>query len=165
MTSSIENAFGSRLMTKSGFLLNNQLTDFSFKDEVDGKLIANRVQPGKRPRSSMSPTIILRDGKPILVTGSPGGSNIISFVINSVIAFLEWDLNIQQSVSMPHLINKWGKYEIEESLNVTDLKQSLESMGYETKYRKYYSGLNAIHVGETLEGGTDPRREGVVLGK
>ena len=66
---------------------------------------------------------------------------------------------------MPHLINKWGKYEIEESLNVTDLKQSLESMGYETKYRKYYSGLNAIHVGETLEGGTDPRREGIVLGK
>ena len=68
MTSSIENAFGSRLMTESGFLLNNQLTDFSFKDEVNGKLIANRLQPGKRPRSSMSPTIILQDGKPILVS-------------------------------------------------------------------------------------------------
>ena len=164
MTSSIENAFGSRLMTQGGFLLNNQLTDFSFKDEVDGKLIANRVQPGKRPRSSMSPTIILKDGNPILVTGSPGGSNIINFVVNSIIAFLEWDLDIQQSVSLPHAINKWGKYEIEESLKSTNLKPSLESMGYETKYRKYFSGLNAIHIGEMLEGGTDPRREGIVLG-
>lgn len=164
MTSSIENAFGSRLMTQGGFLLNNQLTDFSFKDEVDGKLIANRVQPGKRPRSSMSPTIILKDGNPILVTGSPGGSNIINFVINSVIAFLEWDLDIQQSVSLPHAINKWGKYEIEESLKNTNLKPSLELMGYETRYRKYFSGLNAIYIGEMLEGGTDPRREGIVLG-
>jgi gamma-glutamyltranspeptidase/glutathione hydrolase len=151
-------------MTQGGFLLNNQLTDFSFKDEVDGKLIANRVQPGKRPRSSMSPTIILKDGNPILVTGSPGGSNIISFVVNSIIAFLEWDLDIQQSVSLPHAINKWGKYELEESLDKTNLKQSLELMGYETKYRKYFSGLNAIHIGEMLEGGTDPRREGIVLG-
>tara|TARA_B100001093_G_scaffold17797_1_gene16153 strand:- start:59 stop:1852 length:1794 start_codon:yes stop_codon:yes gene_type:complete len=165
MTSSIENAFGSRLMTKSGFLLNNQLTDFSFRDEVDGKLIANRLQPGKRPRSSMSPTIILKDGSPFLVTGSPGGSNIISFVINSLIAFMEWDKDVQQSVSMPHAINKWGTYEIEETLNTTDLKQSLELMGYDTKYRKYYSGLNTIHIGESLEGGSDPRREGIVLGK
>ena len=165
MTSSIENAFGSRLMTKSGFLLNNQLTDFSFKDEVDGNLIANRLQPGKRPRSSMSPTIILKNGSPFIVTGSPGGSNIIGFVINSLIAFMEWDMNIQQSVSMPHAINKWGKYEIEEVLNATNLKKSLELMGYETKYRKYYSGLNAIYIGEKLEGGTDPRREGIVLGK
>ena len=164
MTSSIENAFGSRLMTQGGFLLNNQLTDFSFKDEVDGKLIANRVQPGKRPRSSMSPTIILKDGNPILVTGSPGGSNIISFVINSIIAFLEWNLDIQQSVSLPHAINKWGKYELEESLKTTNLKHSLELMGYETKYRKYFSGLNAIYIGEMLEGGTDPRREGIALG-
>ena len=112
----------------------------------------------------MSPTIILKDGNPILVTGSPGGSNIINFVINSVIAFLEWDLDIQQSVSLPHAINKWGKYELEESLDKTNLKQSLELMGYETKYRKYFSGLNAIHIGEMLEGGTDPRREGIVLG-
>jgi len=164
MTSSIENAFGSRLMTEGGFLLNNQLTDFSFKDEVNGKPIANRVQPGKRPRSSMSPTIILKDGNPILITGSPGGSNIISFVINSIIAFLEWDLDVQQSVSLPHVVNKWGKYEIEESLDNTNLKQSLELMGYEAKYRKYFSGLNTIYIGENLEGGTDPRREGIVLG-
>jgi gamma-glutamyltranspeptidase/glutathione hydrolase len=165
MTSSIENAFGSRIMTEGGFLLNNQLTDFSFKDQVNGKLIANRVQPGKRPRSSMSPTIILKDGNPILITGSPGGSNIISFVINSIIAFLEWDLDIQQSVSLPHAVNKWGKYEIEDSLDNTNLKQSLELMGYETSYKKYFSGLNAIYIGENLEGGTDPRREGIVLGK
>ena len=164
MTSSIENAFGSRLMTESGFLLNNQLTDFSFKDEVNGKLIANRLQPGKRPRSSMSPTIILQDGKPILVSGSPGGSNIIGYVVNSLISFFEWDKDIQQSVSMPHAINKWGKYELEDTLSSTDLKNSLDNMGYETKYKKYSSGLNAIYIGDNLEGGTDPRREGIVLG-
>ena len=87
-----------------------------------------------------------------------------SFVTNSIIAFLEWDLDIQQSVSLPHAINKWGKFEIEESLKNTNIKPSLELMGYETKYRKYFSGLNAIYIGEMLEGGTDPRREGIVLG-
>ena len=138
MTSSVENAFGSRLMTQNGFLLNNQLTDFSFQYEKNGKLIANRLEPGKRPRSSMSPTIVLKDNMPVLVIGSPGGSNIIGFVINAIIGFIEWDMNVQEIVSMPHAINKWGKYEIEDSIYASNLDQALTTMGYETKIRKYF---------------------------
>ena len=138
MTSSIENAFGSRLLTESGFLLNNQLTDFSFRDEIDGKLISNRLEPGKRPRSSMSPTIVLKEGKPIYITGSPGGSNIIGFVANHLISLIEWEMNEQQSVSLPHAINRWGTYDIEESKNAQILEESLSSMGY----------LSLIHISE-----------------
>ena len=163
MTSSIENAFGSRLLTQSGFLLNNQLTDFSFRDEIDGKLISNRLEPGKRPRSSMSPTIVLKEGKPIYITGSPGGSNIIGFVVNHLISLIDWDMNVQQSVSLPHAINRWGTYDIEESIDAQMLKESLSSMGYDTKIKKYFSGLNTIYIGDNLEGGSDPRREGIAL--
>ena len=164
MTSSIENAFGSRLLTESGFLLNNQLTDFSFRNEIDGKLISNRLEPGKRPRSSMSPTIVLKEGKPIYITGSPGGSNIIGFVANHLISLIDWDMNVQQSVSLPHAINRWGTYDIEESKNAQILKESLSSMGYDTKIKKYFSGLNTIYIGDNLEGGSDPRREGIAIG-
>ena len=164
MTSSIENAFGSRLMTESGFLLNNQLTDFSFNEKVDGKLIANRLEPGKRPRSSMAPTIVLEDGKPIIIIGSPGGSNIINFVVNSIISLLEWDMDIQEAVSHPHAINRWGKFEIEESAYSSNLEASLNTMGYDTKIRKYYSGLNGILIDTKIYGGSDPRREGIALG-
>ena len=164
MTSSIENAFGSRLMTESGFLLNNQLTDFSFNEKTDGKLIANRLEPGKRPRSSMAPTIVLKDGKPIIIIGSPGGSNIINFVVNSIISLLEWDMSIQEAVSHPHAINRWGKFEIEESPYSSNLENSLMNMGYDTKIRKYYSGLNGIFIDTEIYGGSDPRREGIALG-
>ena len=164
MTSSIENAFGSRLMTESGFLLNNQLTDFSFDEKVDGKLIANRLEPGKRPRSSMAPTIVLENGKPLIIIGSPGGSNIINFVVNSIISLLEWDMDIQEAVSHPHAINRWGKFEIEESAYSSNLEASLNTMGYDTKIRKYYSGLNGILIDTKIYGGSDPRREGIALG-
>ena len=164
MTTTIENVFGSRLMTKGGFLLNNELTDFSFKDQENGTLIANRLEPGKRPRSSMAPTIVLKDGQPKLVIGSPGGSNIIGFVINSLIAFIEWDMDAQEIVSMPHAINRWGVYEIESSSQSKNLQVSLEKIGYKTKLRKYSSGLNAIIIDQQLEGGSDPRREGIALG-
>jgi gamma-glutamyltranspeptidase/glutathione hydrolase len=164
MTSSIENAFGSRLLTESGFLLNNQLTDFSFRDEIDGKLISNRLEPGKRPRSSMSPTIVLKEGKPIYITGSPGGSNIIGFVANSLISLIDWDMNVQQSVSLPHAINRWGRYDIEDGPNANTLKEALSTMGYETQLKKYFSGINTIYIGDNLEGGSDPRREGIAIG-
>lgn len=165
MTSSVENAFGSRLMTESGFLLNNQLTDFSFQHMSDEKLIANRLEPGKRPRSSMAPTIVLKDSKPFIIIGSPGGSNIIGFVANTIISMLVWDADIQQAVSMPHAINRWGKYEIENSTSTSELLKSLESMGYETQLKNYFSGLNGIHIFEnTIFGGSDPRREGIAIG-
>ena len=164
MTSSIENAFGSRLMTESGFLLNNQLTDFSFQHQIDGRLVSNRLEPRKRPRSSISPTIVLKNNKPIYITGSPGGSNIIGFVTNSLISLIDWEMNVQESVSLPHAINRWGKYEIEESSITPSLEESLSSMGYDTKIKKYFSGLNTIYVGQKLEGGSDPRREGIAIG-
>ena len=112
----------------------------------------------------MAPTIVLKDGKPIIIIGSPGGSNIISFVVNSIVALLEWDMDIQEAVSHPHLINKWGKFEIENSTYSSDLKESLNNMGYETKIRDYYSGLNGILIKDKIMGGSDPRREGIALG-
>ena len=163
MTTTIENAFGSRLMVR-GFLLNNELTDFSFRSHRDGVPIANRVEPGKRPRSSMAPTIVLKDGKPVLVVGSPGGSRIIGYVAKTIIAHLDWGMDVQQAVALPHLVNRFGTYDIEVGTDALDLAGPLQEMGYETSARPLTSGLHAISIGETLLGGADPRREGIALG-
>ncbi len=112
MTSSVENAFGSRLMVR-GFLLNNSMTDFSLSPSVDGKLVANRIEPGKRPMSSMSPTIVLRDGQPYMVLGSAGGSRIILHVAKTIIAHRDWQLPVNDAVSLSHRINMHGYYELE----------------------------------------------------
>lgn len=164
MTSSIENGFGSRLFVR-GFLLNNQLTDFSFRPEVDGAPVANRVEPGKRPRSSMAPTIVLRDGRPVLVVGSSGGSWIIGFVAGTIIAHLDWGMNVQEAVAMPHMINRFGTFDLEAGTAAENLAPALEALGYEVNITALNSGLHAIAVGERLSGGADPRREGVALGR
>ena len=165
MTTTIENGFGSRLMV-GGFLLNNELTDFSFKSHKDGLPIANRVEPGKRPRSSMSPTIVMKDGKPQLVIGSPGGSRIIGYVAKTIIAHLDWGMDIQAAIASPHLVNRFGTYDIEAGSNAEALAPRLEALGYEVKLRDLNSGLHAIVItAEGLEGGADPRREGIVLGE
>ena len=164
MTTTIENGFGSRLMVR-GFLLNNELTDFSFRTHQDGLPIANRVEPGKRPRSSMSPTIVLQDGAPILVIGSPGGSRIIGYVAQAIIAHLDWDMDVQAAVSMPHLVNRFGTYDLEEGTSATALEAALAQIGYETNIRGLNSGLHAIQITDTLSGGADPRREGIALGE
>ncbi|MRI31447.1 gamma-glutamyltransferase [Endozoicomonas sp. OPT23] len=165
MTTTIENAFGSRLMA-GGFLLNNEMTDFSFVAEKDGKPVANRVQPGKRPRSSMAPTIVLdENNKLYMVVGSPGGSRIISYVAKTLIAHIDWGMNIQEAISTPHLLNPWGRYELEEGTDAVNLRPELEKLGYKVKIRDLNSGLHGIVVTEQgLEGGADPRREGVALG-
>jgi gamma-glutamyltranspeptidase/glutathione hydrolase len=166
MTTTIENAFGSRLMTKGGFLLNNEMTDFSFRSHEDGVPIANRVEPGKRPRSSMSPTIVMKDGRPYLVIGSPGGSRIIGYVTQSIIAYIDWDMNVQQAVSMPHLVNRFGTFDLERGTDAEALADALSSKGFEVRTRGLNSGLQAIaFTGNGLEGGADPRREGVAIGK
>ena len=161
MTTTIENAFGSRLMTR-GFLLNNELTDFSFRSHRDGRPIANRVEPGKRPRSSMAPTIVLKDGKPVLVVGSPGGSRIIGYVVKTLIAHLDWGMDVQQAVDMPNLVNRFGPFDVEPT---STLAPALQALGYEVNARPLTSGVHAIAVGETLRGGADWRREGVALGE
>ena len=164
MTTTIENAFGSRLMV-GGFLLNNELTDFSFRSHKNGVPIANRVAPGKRPRSSMAPTIVLKDGKPVIVVGSPGGSRIIPYVAKTLIAHLDWGMNAQEAVALPHLINRFGTYDVEESTPAVALAPALRDLGYEVKARALNSGLHMIVLGaDGLSGGADPRREGVVLG-
>ncbi|MEP0960642.1 MAG: gamma-glutamyltransferase [Roseobacter sp.] len=164
MTTTIENGFGSRLMVR-GFLLNNELTDFSFRSHRDGVPIANRVAPGKRPRSSMAPTIVMKDGAPVLAIGSPGGSRIIGYVAESIIAQFDWGMNVQQAVSVPHAVNRFGKYDVEEGSSAEALIDPLTDMGFEVGARGLTSGLHAIAIGPMLQGGADPRREGIVLGQ
>ncbi|WP_113913546.1 gamma-glutamyltransferase [Roseovarius dicentrarchi] len=164
MTTTIENAFGSRIMA-AGFLLNNELTDFSFASHEGGRPIANRVEPGKRPRSSMAPTIVMQDGAPVLVLGSPGGSQIIPYVANAVIASLDWGMDVQQMTEMPHLTNRFGTYDLEEGTSAVALADPLRAMGYEVQLRGLNSGLHAIVIGDRLQGGADPRREGLAIGE
>jgi len=163
MTSSIENAFGSRVMS-GGFLLNNQLTDFSFRSHADGTPIANRVEPGKRPRSSMSPTIVMQDGAPVLAIGSPGGSRIIGYVAQTIISWADWGMNIQEAIAAPHAVNRFGTFDVEEGTDAEALAAPLAAMGFETNIRALTSGVHAIEIGQQLSGGADPRREGIALG-
>ncbi|MEO1364463.1 MAG: gamma-glutamyltransferase family protein, partial [Pseudomonadota bacterium] len=163
MTTTIENAFGSRLMT-NGFLLNNELTDFSFRTHSDGVPIANALAPGKRPRSSMSPMIVLKDGVPVLAVGSPGGSRIIGYTAKTIIAWLDWGMDVQQAVDLPHLVNRFGTYDLEDGTAATALAPALEAMGYEVNLRDLTSGLHVIAIGDGLQGGADARREGIALG-
>ena len=164
MTTTIENGFGSRLMTNNGFLLNNELTDFSFKSFKNGKKIANSIAPGKRPRSSMAPTIILKNNKPVYILGSPGGSNIIGYVINAVVSLIDWKMNVQEAASIPHGINKYGTYYLEKNTFLSELRPSLEAMNYKVKLKEFSSGLNIILINDKLYGGSDHRREGIAIG-
>ena len=165
MTTTIENGFGSRLMT-NGFLLNNELTDFSFRSHSDGVPIANRLEPGKRPRSSMAPTIVMQDGKPVLAIGSPGGSRIIGYVATAIVAWADWGMTVQEAVSLPHAVNRFGTYDLEEGTEAETLGDALTAMGYEVNLRDLNSGLHAIEITtDGLEGAADPRREGIALGQ
>ena len=165
MTTTIENGFGSRLMVR-GFLLNNELTDFSFRSHKNGVPIANRVEPGKRPRSSMSPTIVMKDGKPKFIIGSPGGSRIIGYVASTIIAYLDWGMNVQQAINLPHLVNRFGTYDLEKGTSAENLAPLLEALGFKVKIRNLNSGLHGIIINDQgHQGGADPRREGIVLGE
>ncbi|WP_422049068.1 gamma-glutamyltransferase [Shimia sp.] len=164
MTTTIENGFGSRVMAR-GYLLNNELTDFSFRSHNDGVPVANRVEPGKRPRSSMAPTIVLKDDKPVLVIGSPGGSRIIGYVAKTIIAHMDWGMDVQAAIDLPHLVNRFGTYDVEEGTSAADFEAPLTQMGFEVNVRGLNSGLHAIAIGDGLQGGADNRREGVAYGE
>jgi gamma-glutamyltranspeptidase/glutathione hydrolase len=148
-----------------GFLLNNELTDFSFLPAQDGP-VANRVEPGKRPRSSMAPTIVLQDGRPILTLGSPGGSAIIAYVVKVLVGVLDWKLDVQQAIDLPNFANRnLGAIELERATPLVALKPTLEAMGHKVSVTEFTSGIQAIHLWpDRLEGGADPRREGVAKG-
>ncbi|MBE0622066.1 MAG: gamma-glutamyltransferase [Burkholderiales bacterium] len=165
MTSSIEFAFGSQQMVH-GFLLNNQLTDFSFVAEQDGKPVANRVEPGKRPRSSMAPTMVFdRDGALVLMLGSAGGSAIINHVVKTLVGVLDWKLDIQQAIDLPNFGNRNGPTELERDTAAEDWAGPLRAMGHEVRMIDMTSGVHAIQrTRDGWRGGADPRREGVAMG-
>lgn len=170
MTTSVEDAFGSRQMV-DGFLLNNQLTDFSFDSrDADGP-IANRVEAGKRPRSAMSPTLVFEKGtqKLVLATGSPGGSSIINYVAKVLVGTMDWGLNVQQAISLPNFGSRNGPTELEQGRAPAAQVEALRAMGHEVRVIEQNSGLQGImrlnaHGKDFWFGGADPRREGMVRG-
>jgi len=166
MTTTIESAFGSHIMVR-GFLLNNQLTDFSLHPQEGGLPVANRVEGGKRPRSSMAPTLVFDgQGQLLMVTGSPGGNAIINYVAKTLVGVLDWKLDIQRAISLPNMGSRNGATEIEKGSVLTKLITPLRAMGHEVQEVEFTSGLQGIVVTpHGLTGGTDPRREGVVMGE
>lgn len=167
MTVTIENVFGSKQMTH-GFLLNNQLTDFSSEAEENGRPVANRIAPGKRPRSSMAPTVVFNgDGSLRLVVGSPGGSRILGYVAQAIVGVLDWNLDIQQAISLPHYLDRNTGLELEKDTAAASLAEIMRARGHRVSVLELNSGLQGIEVtpGGDLVGGADPRREGVARGR
>ncbi len=164
MTTTIESAFGARLMV-GGFLLNNQLTDFSFRPERDGHAVANRVEPGKRPRSSMAPTIVLDpNGRLYGSIGSPGGSAIINYVARSVWLVLDKGYALQEAFDLPHFGSRNGPTELETG-SPAGWKTALEAMGHKVRMLEMTSGLHGIlRSPQGWIGAADPRREGIAIG-
>lgn len=180
MTTTIEAAFGSGRWA-AGFVLNNELTDFSFRPARDGRPIANRIEPGKRPRSSMSPTIVLGpSGRPVLVTGSAGGAWIIPYVLKTIVGVIDWKLNAADAVALPNFAARGGIFELEQpeaggiagliqpagALGIMRTALELKPYGHGVALNEFTSGTQLIIRREdgTLEGAADPRREGVALG-
>ena len=169
MTSSVQGAFGSQLMV-GGFILNNQLTDFAFEPEVAGRLVANRAEGGKRPLSSMTPSMAFdRNDRLRLLVGSPGGTRIISFVAQAIVGMLDWELNVQEAITAPHFLSRGGEIELEQGTDIVVHADALRALGHEVAVRGLNSGLHGIAIdytesGRILLGGVDPRREGLALG-
>lgn len=166
MTTTIEDGFGARVMTAGGFLLNNELTDFNFAPEENGRPVANRVEAGKRPRSSMAPTLVFDAfGRLYAVTGSPGGSQIIGYVAKTLIGILDWNMDPQVAVDLPNGGSRNGPTEIEKGTEAEAWKPALEAKGHEVRLIDMTSGIQAIVVTpQGFAGGADSRREGVAVG-
>ncbi|NNF17009.1 MAG: gamma-glutamyltransferase, partial [Gammaproteobacteria bacterium] len=165
MTATIEGPFGSSRWAH-GFLLNNEMTDFARKPPADGKPVANAIVPGKRPRSSMSPTMIFDEADNlVMVTGSPGGNSIPAYVSKSIIAVLDWDLSAQDAVDFPNIVARGEKVRVEIATDAgKQIASDLQEQGYTVQERAgENSGLHVIVVRpDRLDGAADKRREGVV---
>lgn len=165
MTTSVEAAFGSKIFV-NGYLLNNQMTDFSFlpADET-GHPHPNRVEAGKRPRSSMAPMLVFRGGRPVIALGSPGGSAIINYVAKALVGMMYWNLDVQAAIELPNMGSRNRATEIEKGTSLVKAAATLKAMGHEVKEVEFPSGLHGIvWKADGLEGGADPRREGRALG-
>ncbi|MGY4105971.1 gamma-glutamyltransferase [Aeromonas encheleia] len=168
MTSSIEDGFGSRLMV-NGYLLNNQLTDFSFTSvDAAGLPVANRVEPGKRPRSSMSPLLVFdkQTGELEMSLGSPGGSAIINYVGKTLLGTQDWGLNLQQAINLPNFGSRNGPTELEQGRTPQAVIEGLKARGHEVLLNEQTSGLQGVERNAAgWFGAADPRREGVARGE
>jgi len=165
MTTTIENAFGSRIMVR-GFLLNNELTDFSFRPGADGLAAANRVEAGKRPRSTMAPTLVFdRDGRLRMLLGSPGGPAIVDFVAKTLVAALDWGDDIQAAIAAPNFGSLNGPTLLERDTAARELGPALAARGHVLDAVRLTSGVQGIErVAGGWLGGADPRREGLAIG-
>jgi gamma-glutamyltranspeptidase/glutathione hydrolase len=166
MTSTIESQFGARILVH-GILLNNEMTDFSWIPEENGRPVANRIEPGKRPRSSMSPTLVFGpDGKLFMLMGAPGGNAIPNFVAKALIGVLDWHLDVQQAVALPNMGSRNRGLDIERGTVLEKESDALRAMGHEVHLFDFPSGLHGIMITpQGLIGGSDPRREGEALGE
>ena len=166
MTATVEAPFGDSRMV-NGYLLNNELTDFSLEPRKNNLPLANAVGPGKRPRSSMSPTMIFDDqGDLFMVTGSPGGNSIIAYVSKTIVGVMDWGLSAQEAVDLPNIIARGDSVGVEVDVDGgPEAAEILRNLGYNVQERTgENSGLHVIVVREDgLEGAADPRREGVAL--
>ena len=166
MTTTIEAFLGSRTFVR-GFLLNNQMTDFSMTPVENGRAVANSVYPGKRPRSSMAPFIVFDDKDKLkMVVGSPGGSAILNYVAKTVVATVDWGMDVQSAISLPNFGSRNGPTELEKGTPLEALIGPLKALGHDARAIDLTSGIHAIMVTPAgLVGGADPRREGVALGR
>jgi gamma-glutamyltranspeptidase/glutathione hydrolase len=164
MTTTVESVFGSNVMA-GGFFLNNQLTDFSYVPHAYGRPVANAPAPGKRPRSSMAPVMVFdADGNLFALLGSGGGSRIPLYVVSAVIALIDWDMPMQVALNLPHFANRNGATELESGGDLNDLAPALAALGHDVQFSVMNSGTHGIRIRDgVMDGGADPRREGVVL--
>ena len=167
MTTTIESGFGSGLMV-GGFLLNNELTDFSFRPlDKRGRRVANQVEGGKRPLSSMSPTFVFdAQGKLKAALGSPGGTRIILYVTKTIVALLDWNMSPQQATALINFGSRnRGVFELEAGPEADAIVNALRTRGHRVRISPMTSGMHIIVAGpDGLEGGADPRREGAARG-
>jgi len=164
VTASLESAFGSRLMV-DGFLLNNQLTQFSFVASVDGLPVANRVSGGKRPRASVAPTMVLdSQGHLVLTIGSPGGPRAVDHVVQALVSALDWGLGLDDVLELPHVASRYTVTELESGEGLSDEAAALRQRGHTTEFVAMPSALSAIQrADDRLIGATDPRGDGMIL--
>jgi gamma-glutamyltranspeptidase/glutathione hydrolase len=164
-TTTVEGPFGAG-MSVGGVVLNNELTDFSARPDSDGRPVANRVEPGKRPRSSMSPTFVLdRDRRLVAAVGSAGGARIIGDTLQALVGLLDWNLSPAEALALPRVLNLNGPTELEQGTPLEAQADALRALGHQVQVRRHEGGLSALRrTADGWQGAADPRRDGTAMG-